>query len=252
MSMPNKSALSIGLVASVFAFAFGYRFSNSNFGPDNATTVAAGSSAGVADGWSIDAAANADRPYQQRDRKAAKQNSNVETTAVAQVQSHRQADVQQKAVQDSPYLQYESDVQKNLPPPAWFYTTRDVYAEVAAADPSAVVDKIACGDATCRVEVRHASEKARDRFANSISGPMNVAPGARQEDAQRSSAESTSRAERADMFVSTGIVSTASVATAYDYPEDDPNATIVYLLKTDSPDEILAKLQAKMQENPRE
>lgn len=145
-------------------------------------------------------------------------------------------------VEPGPVAQ-ESHAPPTLAPPAWFYSDRDMYAEVAALDSNAVIDEISCDAVECRVEVRHASADARERFSANVGGAPSLA-GSKVKSfalAPDNELDSNTLAQEAS---ATKFERNApgNFVTAYEYPQNDPTRTIIRVIKSESPEEMAARL----------
>lgn len=241
--MSKGFVLLVSLASSVLAFYVGYRISHPvQEESDSAVNIVAAKSS-----ISMPTGVVADRdalPSADDDEKNTRLSGSAEKSAATSVDTHASRYEQSSEYADG-YQEYEAQVQQDIPTPGWFYMDRNVYDEVAAADPMAAVAQIKCGDSVCRAEILHVSEQARERFARSISGSL-FAPEAAEPETMSPGVTSTLPVSPPAPVTVASSSTVVNSATAYHYPDDDPTKTIMYILKTESPEEVMQKLQAKL------
>jgi len=156
------------------------------------------------------------------------------------------------AINDSQgYAALDTQLQDEIAIPAWFYTDRDLYTEVARMDINATVGEVKCGHTVCRVIVQHQSAVDRETFATRGRQARaallekihaNTKPlGATSFDA------STSESKQE---ITTQKVPPVGSTTIYNFPKHDPSQTIVYVLKMDSKAEIIDRVASSRQSAP--
>jgi len=147
---------------------------------------------------------------------------------------------------DNEYAAYEAQIHRNGSPPSWFYADRNIYDEVAAADATAVIAEVECGDLVCRVKIRHESEGAREQFAHAISSRYSDSPAGKLQPSE-STVDVPALGARAIDFTGTNSSPSATVVATYRYPGGDRSLTVLYLLKPPSLEEALHKLRATLE-----